>query len=216
MWRNDHDGAKTLCNACGVKQQRANNRAKALAAQAGASRPLGSPLASRPISADLSSPLTPEKLTRAASARGSDRGFGPIGKRRSAEHLGQPYQPPLGPPPSHAEHKRSCSGHATSHDPDPSETSSWRQSTGRGGQAAQCKTVASMQHLELHMGPPHTALLSEITAALVASGTPTDGCVTLAILQGRQARPHLCVQQAQVINPLWHSQRPRSTAAGGF
>ena len=211
MWRNNHDGAKTLCNACGVKQQRASNRAKALAAQAGASKPVGSPHATRPSSAEAPGhPLTPEKLTRSISARSSDRGLGLSGKRRSSEHLGSPRsgQPLDSPPSSHAEHKRSCSGWVGLVPPEGSETSSRRRQQGQRGRY---KTAASMQGLELHTDPPDAALLSEITAALVVARSPTEGTVTLALMQGRQVlqqtsdsqAPYIGLQQCENFGYAW-------------
>ena len=184
MWRNDHDGAKTLCNACGVKQQRASNRAKALAAQAGCAKPLGSPHATRPSSAE--GPLTPEKLTRSISARSIERGSPLSSKRRSSEHLASSVQSLLDG--SHAEHKRTCSGRlgsfgSTPYSPQGSETSSLRAQQGQGGRY---KRAASMQGLELATDPPNSALMSEITAALIVATAPGEGCVTLALTQGRQ------------------------------
>ena len=64
MWRNSPYGPKTMCNACGVKLQRAQNKAKAKALAAGLATPV------------FPAPIGVAKPRRMSSLPTSDQGAG--------------------------------------------------------------------------------------------------------------------------------------------
>ena len=86
MWRhNPADGSKTLCNACGVKQTRQNNRAARQQQPQAGGRP-SSPRSTRPHSADSDArPLTPDKPARSSSLARSSGSSGPAKRKAAAE-----------------------------------------------------------------------------------------------------------------------------------